>query len=144
VIVRFGGAVAEPGAGASGAELAAALAQLGRIHVLAGHGDGALEPLERALTIAGRLQLPEVFVEALTSKALVLVVHGRLDEARILLEAAVARAYAEEINPSALAAGTNNPAALPPPHPHVYRLDHLPLPTGAVGRSGHGHAGGPE
>jgi class 3 adenylate cyclase/tetratricopeptide (TPR) repeat protein len=106
-IVRFGGAVAELEQGPPSAELAAALAQLGRIHVLAGHGDSALEPLERALTIAGRLQLPEVFVEALTSKALLLVVHGRLDEARILLEAAVARAYAEEIYTSALRAENN-------------------------------------
>jgi predicted ATPase/class 3 adenylate cyclase len=88
------------------AELAAALAQLGRARVMAGHADAA-DPLERALALAERLLLPEVFVEALTSKALVLYHRGRLIEARILLEAAAERAYAEQLYGTALRAENN-------------------------------------
>jgi class 3 adenylate cyclase/tetratricopeptide (TPR) repeat protein len=88
-------------------ELATTLAQLGRIRVIAGHWETAGEPLEEALTLAARLQLPEVFVEALTSKALVVFMQGRLSEALILLEAAKARAYEEELFASALRAENN-------------------------------------
>jgi predicted ATPase/class 3 adenylate cyclase len=88
------------------AELAAALAQLGRARVMAGHADAA-DPLERALALAERLLLPEVFVEALTSKALVLYNRGRLIEARVLLEAAAERAYGEQLYASALRAENN-------------------------------------
>jgi hypothetical protein len=63
-------------------ELAAALAQPGRTRVLAGHSDEAAAPLERALTLAERLLLPEVFVEALTSKGVGVISQGRLAEAR--------------------------------------------------------------
>ena len=106
-IARFEGAVAELEQGPPSAELAAALAQLGRVHVIAGRGELALPPLERALAIAERRQVPEVFVEALTSKGLVLGLSGRFDEARILLRAAVERAYAEELFTSALRAENN-------------------------------------
>ena len=61
--------VAQLEQGKPSAELAAALAQLGRVRVLAGHSEAAAAPLERALTLAERLLLPEVFVEALTSRA---------------------------------------------------------------------------
>ncbi|MEA2509292.1 MAG: hypothetical protein QOG21_1374 [Actinomycetota bacterium] len=88
-------------------ELATTLAQLGRIRVVAGHWETAGEPLEEALTLAARLQLPEVFVEALTSKALVVFMQGRLSEALILLEAAKARSYEEELFASALRAENN-------------------------------------
>jgi predicted ATPase/class 3 adenylate cyclase len=88
-------------------ELAEALAQLGRIHVRAGRLEAAAEPLERALTFAEHLQLPAVFVEALLSKAIALSNLGRLNEARILTEAAAARAYAEELYASALRAENN-------------------------------------
>ena len=77
------------------------------MHALAGHSEAALRTLERALPLAERLQLPDVFVEALTSKAVVLTYHGRLAEARILLEAAVARAYEEHLYASALRAMNN-------------------------------------
>ena len=60
-------------------------------YALSGHGEEAGDRLERALVLAERLQLPEVFVEALTSKAIVLTFSDRLAEARILLEAAAAR-----------------------------------------------------
>src|SRR5205814_10513788 len=64
-------------------------------------------PLERALTLAERLLMPEVFVEALTSKALVVMDEGRLAEARIMLEAAASRAHAEQLYASALRAENN-------------------------------------
>jgi class 3 adenylate cyclase/tetratricopeptide (TPR) repeat protein len=104
---RLEKAAAELEEGKPTAELAAALAELGRMRALGGHGEDAVAPLERALTFAERLQLPEVFVEALTSKALVLMQQGRLDESRIQLEAAVARAHAEQLYGSELRA-TNN------------------------------------
>jgi len=94
------------------AELAAALAQLGRMRTLAGHNETAFAPLERALTLAERLQLPEIFVQALTSKAVVLLYQGRLTEARILLEAAAARAEAEQVYATALRASQNLAAVL--------------------------------
>jgi class 3 adenylate cyclase/tetratricopeptide (TPR) repeat protein len=89
------------------AELATAFAQLGRARALLGQLESAGEPLERALTLAERLQLPEVFVEALTSKSLQLIYHGRLAEARILLEAAAARADAEGLYAAAIRAEIN-------------------------------------
>jgi hypothetical protein len=70
--------------------------------VLSGHGDDDDAPLELALTLTERLQSPEVFVEALISKALVFLNQSRLDEARILLEAAAARAHQEQLYASAL------------------------------------------
>jgi len=89
------------------AELAAALAELGRSRVLTGSADAAFAPLERALTLAERLRLPEVFVEALTTKGLVLYNEGRLAEARILLEAAMQRAREEDLSASELRAANN-------------------------------------
>ena len=80
-----------------------------------GHGEEAREPLERALSLAERLQLPEVFVEALTSKAVVLNLGGRLAEARILLEAAAARAQEEQLYASALRARTTSASSSRPP-----------------------------
>ena len=48
-----------------------------------------------------------MFVEALTSKALVVLQQGRLAEARILLEAAAERAHAEQLYAGALRAQNN-------------------------------------
>jgi tetratricopeptide (TPR) repeat protein len=91
-------------------ELAAALAQLGRMQSLRGEPEAAAT-LERALRLAEALALEEVFVQALTSKATVLLTEGRSIEARILLEAALARARAGELQ-SALARAANNLGAL--------------------------------
>jgi predicted ATPase len=104
---RLKQAVAQLEQGSPSGELAAGLAQLGRMRAMGGHGEDAAAPLERALTLAERLQLPEVFVEALTSKALLLLNQGRLAEARILFEAAAARAHAEQLYASALRAENN-------------------------------------
>ena len=93
-------------------ELAAALAQLGRMRSLAGHNEAASAPLERALTLAERLQLAEVFVQALNTKAVVLLNQGRLAEAQILLEAAAARAQTEQLYATELRAYNNLGAVL--------------------------------
>ncbi|MDP9233166.1 MAG: AAA family ATPase [Actinomycetota bacterium] len=105
--IRLEGALAQLEHGEPTTELATTLAQLGRMRVVAGHWETAGEPLERALTLAERLQMPEVFVEALTSKALVVFMQGRPAESLILLQAAIARAYEEELYASALRAENN-------------------------------------
>ena len=133
---RLEQAVAQLEQGTPGGELAAALAQLGRTRVLAGHGDAAAAPLERALTLAERLQLRDVFVEALISKAVVLLNQGRLDEARILLEAAVARAHTEQLYASALRAGNNLAVVLEASDRHAEALDLVERTTGLARRRG--------
>ena len=109
---RLEQAVAQLEQGRPSPELAAALAQLGRMRALAGHGDQAAPPLERALTLAERLQLPEVFVQALTSKAIVLDTQSRLLEARMQLQGALDLAHAEQLHASELRAGNNLAAVL--------------------------------
>jgi class 3 adenylate cyclase/tetratricopeptide (TPR) repeat protein len=76
------------------AEVAAAF---GRFLTLAGRHDEALPQIERALTLAEALVLPEVFVQALISKGTVLGRMGRRKEAEILLGAALDRALAEDL-----------------------------------------------
>jgi class 3 adenylate cyclase/tetratricopeptide (TPR) repeat protein len=76
------------------AEVAAAL---GRFLTLAGRHDEALPQIERALTLAEALELPEVFVQALISKGTVLGRMNRRKEAEILLGAAFDRAVAEDL-----------------------------------------------
>jgi class 3 adenylate cyclase/tetratricopeptide (TPR) repeat protein len=104
---RLEQAVAALQDGTPDAALAGALAQLGRMRVLAGHTDASVAPLERALELAERLQLPDVFVEALNSKAIVLGRLGRNAEAKVLLEAAVARAHEEQLYAGAFRAQNN-------------------------------------
>jgi tetratricopeptide (TPR) repeat protein len=77
------------------------------MHSLAGRNEAASGPVERALTLAERLQLPELFVQALNTKAVVLLNQGRLAEARILLEAAAARAQTEQFYATELRAYNN-------------------------------------
>jgi class 3 adenylate cyclase/tetratricopeptide (TPR) repeat protein len=79
-------------------ELAATLAQLGRMEALRGERELALTTLEDALRLAERLGLDEVFVQALTSKAIGLIYDGRFVEPRVLLEAALERARAGELH----------------------------------------------
>ena len=93
-------------------ELAWALAELGRMYALAAHADLATAPLERALTLAELLQIPGLFCHALTSKGVLLMIEGRLGEARILLEAAVARAHEEQLYQAELRAINNLSVAL--------------------------------
>jgi class 3 adenylate cyclase/tetratricopeptide (TPR) repeat protein len=104
---RLEQAVAELEQGEPSGDLAAALAQFGRMRALAGHGDEAIASLERALTLAERLQLPEVFVQALISKGVVLTYQGRLQEARMQLQGAYELAHDEQLYASELRAGNN-------------------------------------
>jgi class 3 adenylate cyclase len=77
------------------AELAVTLAQLGRMQALRGLVPAA-STLERSLRLAEALALDETLVQALASKAMVLMHEGRRVEARMLLEAALARAQADQ------------------------------------------------
>ena len=88
-------------------ELAGALALFGRVNAIRGHVGPAAAATDRALALAEHLLLPDVFVEALTTKGIVLLLGRRLDEARILLEAAAERARAEQFYASALRADNN-------------------------------------
>ena len=71
------------------AELAVVVAQLGRLLALEGHYDEATPLLEQALELAEHLELPEVYSQALSSRALFLWDSDRLDEAGILLRRAL-------------------------------------------------------
>jgi predicted ATPase/class 3 adenylate cyclase len=79
-------------------ELAATLAQLGRMRALRGDREHALAALEPALSLAEKLALEEIFVQGLTSKAIVLFYAGRYAEARLLLEGVLQRARAGELH----------------------------------------------
>jgi class 3 adenylate cyclase/predicted ATPase len=96
-IRRFEAALATLEPAGPSEELAATLAQLGRMRAL--HGDeAAAGVLERALGLAEALALDEVLVQALTSKAVVLLNEGRPVEARSLLETALVRARTAELH----------------------------------------------
>ena len=82
------------------------------MRALSGRNEEAIRPLERALTLAERLLLPEVFVEALTSRGITVLSQGRLIEARILLEAAAERAHTHQLYASALRVDNNLAAVL--------------------------------
>jgi class 3 adenylate cyclase/tetratricopeptide (TPR) repeat protein len=89
------------------AELAATLAQLGRMQMLRGENESATVTLERALALAESYRLEETLVQALISKGTVLKNRGRRVEARLLLEGAQARARAGELR-AAWWRATNN------------------------------------
>ena len=89
------------------ADVATVSAQLGLFLMLAGHEEAAARHLEVALALAEALNLQEVFVDALTTKSIVLVRRNRLEEAHILLEASIARAVAGSL-PRAAARALNN------------------------------------
>jgi predicted ATPase/class 3 adenylate cyclase len=71
------------------ADLAALAAQLGRFLFFAGRYDLALERIEAALDIAESLWLPETFSQALNTKGIMLVSHGRVREGIALLRYAL-------------------------------------------------------
>src|SRR5207302_8554904 len=89
------------------ADVAAVAAQLGRFLALGGQFDRAAPRLELALELAEALKLPEVFAQALTTKSLVLTRANRLEEARILLEAALGVAVEHDL-PSVVLRASNN------------------------------------
>jgi tetratricopeptide (TPR) repeat protein len=88
-------------------DVALVTAQLGRFLVLAGSVDEGGPYLEQALALSEAFDLPEIFVDALTSKSLSLSNAGRLGECEILLEGSIARAEAQDL-PRAAARALNN------------------------------------
>jgi tetratricopeptide (TPR) repeat protein len=66
-------------------DLAVVVAQLGRILALQGRYGEAAPLLEEALKLAEHLELPEVYSQALSSRAIFLLDSDRLDEAGLLL-----------------------------------------------------------
>ena len=89
------------------AVLAEIAGQLGRFLIFAGDVERAVPYLERALTLAELLDLPETFVQALNSKSVIAMQRGRLRESRILLEGALEIALAHELHGAALRAYNN-------------------------------------
>ena len=81
-------------------DLAALAAQLGRFMFFAGQQELAAQRIETALGIAEALSLPEVFAQALTTKAMLLTSHGRKQEGLALMRFALETAL-EHDKPSA-------------------------------------------
>jgi class 3 adenylate cyclase/tetratricopeptide (TPR) repeat protein len=88
-------------------DVAEVAAQLGRFLVLDNRSDRAAPHLERALELAEALRLPEVFVQALTSKSILFASRNRLEEARILLEGALDRALEHDLHAASLRTRNN-------------------------------------
>ena len=70
-------------------DLAVVLGQLGRFLAVAGRGAEAAPLLEQALELAEHLELPEVYSQALNSRAVMLLFADRQDEAGLLLRRAL-------------------------------------------------------
>ena len=93
------------------ADLAQLAAQIGRFAFFFGDGDVGLKRIEAALAIAEELDLPEVYSQAMNTKALILNSHGRVRESRALLNDALAVAIDHD-KPSAALRAHNNLADL--------------------------------
>lgn len=89
------------------ADLAQLAAQIGRFAFFFGDIDVGARRIESALDIAEQLDLPEVYSQALNTKALILGSRGRHRESRALLRDALAVA-AEHDKPSAALRALNN------------------------------------
>jgi tetratricopeptide (TPR) repeat protein len=89
------------------ADLAALAAQVGRFSFFAGDSDVALERVETALEIAEALSLPEVFSQALNTKALIFIARGRRREGLTLLPHALEVALENDKPAAALRAYMN-------------------------------------
>jgi class 3 adenylate cyclase/tetratricopeptide (TPR) repeat protein len=94
-------------ADAPDADLAQLAAQIGRFAFFFGDSDVGARRIEAALAIAEELDLPEVYSEALNTKALILGSHGRMRESRALLREALSVAV-EHDKPSAALRAHNN------------------------------------
>jgi len=83
-----------------GEDVALLAAQVGRFRFFTGDSGIAQERIETALTLAEALSLPEVLSQALNTKALLLITHGRGAEGSLLLRHALEVAL-EHDRPSA-------------------------------------------
>ena len=106
-VARLEPMIAELEPGEPDAVLAEITGQLGRFLIFAGEPERAAPYLERALTLAELLDLPETFVQALNSKSVLAIHRGRLRESRILIEGALEIALAHELHAAALRAYNN-------------------------------------
>ena len=88
-------------------DLAALAAQIGRFMFFAGELDTAADRIETALRIAEARLLPEVFAQALTTKAIMLAAHGRIQEGMALLRFALDTALEHDKPVAALRASYN-------------------------------------
>jgi hypothetical protein len=86
--------------------------QLGRFLIFSGDYEGAAPHLERALTLAELLDLPETFVQALNSKSVLAMRLNRPREGRVLVEGALEIALAHELHSAALRAYNNRSVLL--------------------------------
>ena len=89
------------------ADLAQLAAQIGRFAFFFGDSEVGTGRIEAALAMAEELDLPEVYSQALNTKALILSSHGRIRESRALLREALAVAV-EHDKPSAALRAHNN------------------------------------
>ncbi|HUY23699.1 MAG TPA: adenylate/guanylate cyclase domain-containing protein [Candidatus Saccharimonadales bacterium] len=88
-------------------DLAVVVAQLGRVLTLQGRYEEAAPLLEEALRLAEHLELPEVYSQALSSKAVFLMDSDRLDEAGLLLGRALDVALDHGLTAAAMRAYNN-------------------------------------
>ena len=88
-------------------DIALVAAQLGRFLAVAGRHEEAVPPLEEALELAEHLELPEVYSQALASRAIGLTNRGRLREAETLLRHALEVALDQGLTGAALRAHNN-------------------------------------
>ncbi|MDA8331300.1 MAG: AAA family ATPase, partial [Candidatus Dormibacteraeota bacterium] len=93
-------------------DLAVVLGQLGRFVALSGRYREAAPLLEQTLELAEQLELPEVYSQALSSKAIVLTKVDRLDEAGLLLRGALEVAEEHGLTEAAMRAYNNLGAVL--------------------------------
>ena len=101
-VARLEPVIADLDTGEPDAVLAEVAGQLGRFLIFTGETERAAPYLERALTLAEVLDLPETFVQALNSKSVIAMQRDRLRESRILLEGALEIALAQELHAAAL------------------------------------------
>jgi class 3 adenylate cyclase/tetratricopeptide (TPR) repeat protein len=92
------------------ADVAATAAQFGRFLVFARDYEAAAAQLERALTLAEELGLPETLAQALNSKSVLTLYRGRPHEARLLVRGALAVALEHDLHDPALRAYNNTVA----------------------------------
>jgi class 3 adenylate cyclase/tetratricopeptide (TPR) repeat protein len=89
------------------AQIAATVAQFGRFLVFLRDYERAAPQLERALTLAEELDLPETLAQALNSKSVLTLYRGRPQEARLLVRGALAVALEHDLHDPALRAYNN-------------------------------------
>jgi predicted ATPase/class 3 adenylate cyclase len=111
-VARLEPVIAELEAHEPDAVLAEVAAQLGRFLIFSNDYERAGPYLERSLSLAEVLDLPETFVQALNSKSVLAMRVNRTRESRILLEGALEIALAHEFHAAALRAYNNLSVAL--------------------------------